>query len=45
MRWRIRLEQYDYEIVYKPGVQNSNADALSSIGANAGESHELDDIL
>jgi hypothetical protein len=35
MRWRIQLEEYDYEIVYKPGVQNSNADALSRIGTLA----------
>uniref|UniRef100_A0A2H8THY5 RNA-directed DNA polymerase n=1 Tax=Melanaphis sacchari TaxID=742174 RepID=A0A2H8THY5_9HEMI len=28
-RWRIQLEEYDYEIRYKPGVQNSNVDALS----------------
>jgi hypothetical protein len=33
LRWRIRLEEYDYEIVYKPGKQNANADALSRIGA------------
>ena len=29
MRWRIKLNEYDYEIVYKPGKINSNADALS----------------
>lgn len=29
MRWRIMLEEYDYEIRYKRGTQNSNADALS----------------
>ena len=29
MRWRIRLNDYDYEMVYKPGKINSNADALS----------------
>jgi hypothetical protein len=23
MKWRIQLEEYDYEVVYKPGVQNS----------------------
>jgi hypothetical protein len=28
-RWRIQLEEYDYEIHYKPGVLNSNVDALS----------------
>jgi len=44
VRWRIQLEQYDYEIVYKPGVQNSKADALYRIRALAGESDELDDI-
>ncbi|GBP15563.1 Retrovirus-related Pol polyprotein from transposon 17.6 [Eumeta japonica] len=31
VRWRLRLEEFDYEIVYKKGVQNSNADALSRI--------------
>lgn len=29
MRWRIRLEEYDYKIIYKPGKSNLNADALS----------------
>ena len=29
MRWRIKLNEYDYNIVYKPGKVNSNADALS----------------
>ena len=29
MRWRIKLNEYDYDIVYKPGKVNSNADALS----------------
>jgi len=28
-RWRIKLAEYDYEIVYKPGKINANADALS----------------
>lgn len=29
IRWRLKLEEYDYEIVYKQGKLNSNADALS----------------
>lgn len=29
MRWRIRLEEYDYKIVHKSGKLNANADALS----------------
>lgn len=30
-RWRLKLEEYEYEIIYKPGVSNTNADALSRI--------------
>lgn len=29
VRWRLKLEEYDYEIVYKAGKMNTNADALS----------------
>jgi hypothetical protein len=29
LRWRIQLEGYDYEIIYKPGAQNCNAGAIS----------------
>jgi hypothetical protein len=29
LRWRIKLEEYDYEIIYKKGALNTNADALS----------------
>ncbi|KAL6252100.1 hypothetical protein P5V15_015079 [Pogonomyrmex californicus] len=29
MRWRLKLEEYDYQIVYKSGSANHNADALS----------------
>lgn len=31
VRWRLKLEEFDYEIVYKKGKQNTNADALSRI--------------
>ncbi|VVC26736.1 Integrase, catalytic core,Macro domain,Retropepsins,Zinc finger, CCHC-type,Ribonuclease H- [Cinara cedri] len=31
MRWRLQLGEHDYEITYKPGTSNSNADALSRI--------------
>lgn len=30
-RWRLKLEEYEYEIIYKPGVSNTNADVLSGI--------------
>lgn len=31
MRWRLQLEEYDYEIIYKAGPQHSNAGCLSRI--------------
>lgn len=36
--WRLRLEEYNFEIKYKKGPQNTNADALSRI-----QIHTLDD--
>jgi len=30
-RWRILLQEFEYEIIYKPGSENGNADALSRI--------------
>lgn len=35
LRWRLKLEEYDYEIAYKPGRVNANADALSRNPVNA----------
>ena len=33
LRWRIQFAEYDYEITYRRGSQNTNADALSRIGS------------
>ena len=33
MQWGIKLAEYDYEIVHKSGIQNTNTDALSRIGS------------
>ena len=33
MWWRIQLAEYDYDIVHKSGVQNTNANVLSRIGS------------
>jgi len=49
IRWRLRLEEFDYEIKYKNGKQNTNADALSRVEINNNESNEsmvnnVDDI-
>jgi len=31
LRWRLKLEEYQYEVVYKKGSNNTNPDALSRI--------------
>ena len=31
LRWRLKLEEYEYEVVYKKGSSNTNADTLSRI--------------
>ena len=31
LRLRLKLEEFDYEVVHRPGVRNTNADALSRI--------------
>jgi len=31
LRWRLKLKEFDYQVIYKPGVGNTNADALSRI--------------
>ena len=37
LRWRIKLEECDYEVVYRKGELNTNADALSRINSLTGE--------
>lgn len=41
-RWRLRLQEYDFDIIYKKGKQNTNADALSRIKLNALDSDDDD---
>jgi hypothetical protein len=31
LKWQIKLEEYDYDIVFKTRASNTNADALSRI--------------
>lgn len=33
MRWRLKLSEHEFDIVYKAGKRNTNADALSRIAA------------
>lgn len=41
IRWRLKLEEYDFEIIYKNGKQNTNADALSRIQLNNNETDSI----
>lgn len=49
MRWRLKLEEYDYEVIHKKGSLNKNADALSRIELNINtldpESQSLFDLI
>ncbi|KAI5756548.1 hypothetical protein M8J77_025839 [Diaphorina citri] len=42
IRWRLKLEEYDYEIIYKKGSQNTNADTLSRLELNMNETTTQD---
>ena len=44
IRWRLRLEEYDYIIKYKKGCENDVADALSRIKINANKTVEEDSL-
>lgn len=45
VRWRLRLEEFDYKIVYKKGSLNTNADALSQIELNTNEMSEIQKFI
>lgn len=41
VRWRLKLEEFDYDIVYKKGKLNTNADALSRVTINPLETESV----
>ena len=41
VRWRLKLEEFDYQICYKKGKQNTNADALSRVEINMTENESV----
>ena len=44
LKWRLRLEEYDYEVEYKKGCVNKAADALSRV-FNVNDTNESDENL
>ena len=47
-RWAIILTTYNYELVYRPGVQNGNADGMSRLpieGKDSDSSHVKNDVF
>jgi hypothetical protein len=44
LRWGIHLEEYDYEITYRRGSQNTNADAHSRIASVSKETERSDEF-
>jgi len=44
-RWRLKLEEYQYTIQYKPGSSNTNADALSRIHRVVTRSSKTTEII
>ena len=44
LRWRIQMAEYDCEITYRRGSQNTNADALSMIGSVSKEDDLSDEF-
>ena len=43
LRWRLKLEEYEYEVIYKKGSNNTNADALSRIHVTEGSTDDHND--
>lgn len=45
VRWRLKLEEFDYEVLYKKGKANTNADALSRVEIHTKETFDKTDAL
>ena len=45
MRWRLRLSEFDFQILYKTGKLNTQADALSSLATLVETTSDLDEDI
>ena len=43
LRWKLRIQEYDYDITHRPGAQHKAADALSRIRTDGTDQRPLDD--
>ena len=44
-RWRLRLSEFDFEVVHRPGVKHQAADALSRMQTNGEDASRMDDEI
>jgi hypothetical protein len=44
-RWRLRLAEFDFEIQYRPGIENSVADGCSRVPTTGGDMADVDDDI
>lgn len=44
-RWKLKLSEYDFTVIYKQGKHNTNADALSRIEINNEELQDLASLI
>ena len=45
VRWALRLAEFDFEIRYKKGTENSNADCLSRLVAEESSEEIIEKLL
>ncbi len=44
-KWRLRLAEFDFEVVYRPGVKHSAPDAFSRVETTNGDRGTLEDEM